>query len=98
VVVQAGVADPVEMIFEDKRYAEKCWAHNLIQLVDIAGLRGPMDADRAADPDLAYNWEIVKDWSEASRCARTAKVKAEELRDASADKKHGVFSWIKARW
>ena len=33
-----------------------------------------------------------------SRYDRTAKAKAEKLYAAITDKKHGVLSWIKARW
>jgi hypothetical protein len=96
--VLVRLAGAVEVIFEDKRYSEKCWTHNLVQLVDLAGLRAALDADCAADPDLEANWDIVRDWSEVSRYARTAKVKAEELYDAITDKRQGVLSWIKGRW
>jgi hypothetical protein len=45
-----------------------------------------------ADADLLGNWETVKDWTEASRYARTTKVEAEDLYEATTDKKHGVLS------
>jgi hypothetical protein len=66
--------------------------------LDAAGLKADFDAATRADADLFYHWGIVKDWTEASRYARTAKNKAEELYDAIIDKKHGVLSWIKERW
>jgi hypothetical protein len=92
------VAAAPEVVFKDKRYSEKCWTHNLIQLVDLAGLKAPLAADAAADPGLLANWDTVKDWSELSRYARTTKADAEELSDAITDKKHGVLLWIKGRW
>jgi hypothetical protein len=92
------VAATTSVIFEDKRYSERCWTHNLIQLLDLAGIKAALAADTATDPDLLANWGVVKDWSESSRYARTTKAKAEELYDAITDKRHGVFPWIKLRW
>jgi hypothetical protein len=86
------------VIFEDKKYAEKCWTHNLEELMRLADVRASFDAAAAADADLRANWDVVKDWSEASRYARTTKVDAEELYSAVTDKKHGVLTWIKGCW
>ena len=84
--------------FPERKYSEQCWTHGLVQLLGLAGLKADLDAASAADPDLLANWDAVKDWREASRYARTPKIKAEELYDAITDKKHGVLPWIKARW
>ena len=45
-----------------------------------------------ANPDLAENWNIVKEWTEASRYAHGTKAEAEDLYEAIIDKKHGVLS------
>ncbi len=92
------VTGEAEVIFEDKKYSEKCWTHNLVQLVELAQLKTALDADAAADPDLFDNWIVVKDWSESSRYVRTPKAEAEELYEAITDKKHGILPWIKHRW
>lgn len=84
--------------FPDKKFAEKCWTHNLAQLLDLAGLKAAFDAALRVDSDLQENWNTVKDWNEESRYARTAKKKAENLYAAVTDKKHGVLSWLKRRW
>ena len=84
--------------FPDKRFAEKCWTHNLAQLLDLAGLKADFDAALRTNPDLADNWDAVKEWTEESRYARTAKAKAESLYEAITDKKHGVLAWLKRRW
>jgi hypothetical protein len=68
------------------------------QLVELAGLKAALDADLAADLELWRNWDIVKDWNEASRYARKTKSRAEELYEAITNKHHGVLSWIKRRW
>ncbi len=84
--------------FPDKKFAEKCWTHNLPQLLDLAGLKADFEASLKADPDLLDNWDAVKEWTEESRYARTTKAKAENLYEAITDKKHGVLSWLKRRW
>jgi hypothetical protein len=88
----------VELIFEEKRYSEKCWTHDLSQLVELAGLEAALAADIAADPDLKAKWEIVKDWHETSRYDVGLKATAVQLYEAITDKKHGVLTWIRARW
>jgi HEPN domain-containing protein len=85
-------------VFPDKKFAEKCWTHNLTQLLDIAGLKPDFDAALRTNPDLADNWDTVKEWNEESRYARTTKAKAESLYEAITDRKHGVLSWLKRRW
>jgi len=84
--------------FPDRSFAEKCWTHNLPQLLGLTGLKADFDAASQAHPDLLDNWDTAKDWNESRRYARTRKVEAEELYDAITDKKHGVLSWIKVRW
>ena len=84
--------------FPEKKFSEQCWTHNLTQLMGLAGLHAELEAAMVVDPDLRANWDIVKDWSEASRYDRTTKTWAEDLYAAITDKKHGVFPWIKDRW
>jgi HEPN domain-containing protein len=84
--------------FPDRSFAEKCWTHNLPQLLALTGLKPDFDAVTQADPDLADRWDTVKDWSESSRYARATRVEAEELFEAITDKKHRVLTWIKLRW
>lgn len=96
--VLARLADLPEVVFEDKRFSERCWTHTLIQLVDLTGLKAPLADATAADPELLRNWDTAKDWTESSRYTRTGKAKTEDLYIAITDKKHGVLSWIKERW
>ena len=84
--------------FPDRTFAEKCWTHNLPQLLGLAALKADFDAAMQADPDLRDNWDIVKEWNESSRYARKKKADAWGLHEAMVDKKHGVFSWLKLRW
>jgi HEPN domain-containing protein len=86
------------VIFEDKKYAEKCWTHDLKDLLRLSGVQADFNVDAAADADLLENWGLVKDWTESSRYARTPKGRAELFYEAVTDQKHGVLTWIKVRW
>jgi HEPN domain-containing protein len=84
--------------FPDKGFAEKCWTHNLPQLLGLADLKTDFTAAMLADSDLQDNWDIVKEWTESSRYARKTKADATGLFEAITDNKHGVLSWLKPRW
>jgi HEPN domain-containing protein len=84
--------------FPDKSFADKCWTHNLAQLLVVAELKADFDAALQTDTDLRDNWDIVKAWTEASRYARKKRAAAQDLYDAITDRKHGVLSWLKPYW
>jgi hypothetical protein len=84
--------------FPDKRYSERCWTHELEQLIALAGLKTDLDANLAADPHFFANWDAVKDWTEATRYERKTKAEAIRLYHAIANKKHGVLRWIRFHW
>ena len=86
------------IIFEDKKFAERCWTHNIEHLVDLADLTAARDTDTAADPLLQDNWDVVIMWNEASRYTRTVEADARKLVAAVADPTHGVLQWIRRHW
>jgi hypothetical protein len=86
------------IIFEDRKFAEKCWTHDLGELLRLADLQSALDDAAAADRELRKKWGITTEWKESSRYRRTPKARAERLYDAITDKQHGVFSWIKKHW
>jgi hypothetical protein len=87
-----------EVIFEDRRYSEKCWTHSLLDLVKLADLEAVRAADSVANTALGKNWMVVKDWSEVARYRTTSHQKAKKLYDAITDNTNGVMQWIKVRW
>lgn len=93
--VLVRVSQAAEIIFEDKKFSERCWTHNLRELVKLAGLKAALDV---ANAGLAQNWEVVKDWSELSRYVLKTEPQARKLFDAITDGASGVFPWIKAHW
>ena len=86
------------VIFEDRRFSDKCWTHDLEELVKVAGLERERGLDVANDLDLSRNWTIVKDWSEAARYQEWTEPQARKLFEAVTNRNHGVLSWIRGRW
>src|SRR5579871_4074947 len=70
------------IIFEDKKFAEKCWTHDIEVLVALAGLKAVRDADNATDPVRERNWLAAKDWNESQRYSRTPEADARKLYEA----------------
>jgi len=90
IIVQLKQSDD----FPEKRFSEKCYTHNLENLLGFAGLA----AERDADAELQANWAVVKDWSEESRYQMSGDAKAREIYSAITDVDHGVLPWIKLHW
>jgi hypothetical protein len=86
------------VIFEDRKYAEKCWTHDLVDLLKLSGLEAALRADGSANPALGNNWLVVSDWSETNRYRFTPHHKAKKLFQAVTDKANGVLPWIMNRW
>jgi len=86
------------IIFEDKKYAEKCWTHDIEELVKQAGLEVERDKSAGANLNLGHNWLIAKDWSESSRYRMSTQLQAEKLFNALTDNPNGVLLWIKTFW
>lgn len=84
--------------FPEKRFSERCYTHDIGELVGLAGLKATWDAATAADPVLSGNWGVAKEWSEQKRYHRVEEAEARYLYDAVADATHGVFQWIKTQW
>jgi HEPN domain-containing protein len=85
-------------IFQDKKYSEKCWTHDLEALVALAGLEVVLDADLAANPALDANWTVVLDWEETSRYEQKTQAEAQALYDAVANHPNGILAWIRNHW
>jgi hypothetical protein len=86
------------MIFEDRKFAEKCWTHDLGDLMRLAALHESLSLERKPNPGLWQNWVVVKDWSEVSRYEDTHHNKAKKLYRAVSGNTSGVLPWIMSRW
>jgi len=55
------------IIFQDKKFAEKCWTHDLSALIELADLKTVLDTAQSSDPNLYANWMVARAWTESSR-------------------------------
>jgi HEPN domain-containing protein len=85
-------------IFLDRKFAEKCWTHDLEDLLALANLTQVLAADVVANRALAANWTIANIWDETSRYVQKTQAEAQTMYDAIAGKPDGVLPWIRIRW
>ena len=93
-----GYVEKTGIIFQDKKYAEKCFTHDIELLVSAADLQTTRGLAIRANPGLGLNWQIVKDWSVDARYQAKTEPEARQLYDAVTDHANGVLPWIKAHW
>jgi hypothetical protein len=86
--------------FPDKIVTEKTYTHDLIKLLDLAGLKLQLQLDTTpvANPALGIHWQHVKDWSERARYQQKTEAQARRLYQAVTDPTNGVLQWIKSHW
>jgi HEPN domain-containing protein len=85
-------------IFQDKKFAERCWTHNLEVLVVQANLKPALDALAGANANFSGNWGTANDWEERSRYQQKTQAEAQALYDAISSNPDGVFQWIQNHW
>ncbi len=87
-------------VFEEKWDAKSCLTHDFGKLIDLAGLRGELNAKLAAATGgpFAFNWGAANKWKVESRYASKTEAEARDLCTAITDKPDGVFGWIKKYW
>lgn len=83
--------------FPDLSFARKVHTHDLKDLLKESGLS--WDKELANDSELRKNWNIVKDWDEASRYeAGLLREESEAFYTAIADPAHGVLSCLISKY
>jgi HEPN domain-containing protein len=82
----------------DRSFVNSIYTHVLATLVDKAGLKPDLDNRQKTDDKFATNWEIVKNWNEASRYEVISEDDARGLIEALSDPESGVLIWIRAYW
>ncbi len=86
------------VIFRDKKFAGKCWTHDIKELVIQADL-GPLHKrDIGTNPGFGGYWGVVAEWTEVSRYARKTEAEARDLYEAVTNDPDGVFPWIQQQW
>jgi hypothetical protein len=90
-----------EALFGDPSYLKRladCWTHDLVKLVNLAGLDAEFGLACAANPALNDFWKVTKDWKETSRYEEKTEAEAKALYEAVSHNPDGVFRWIQSRW
>ena len=81
------------------RETRKIWTHDLVDLLDSAGLKAEFSELTGRDPGFESSWGIVKDWSESSRYENDKdRVWAEMMLGAIGDPQNGILQWLKKYW
>ena len=94
-------------VFTDKKFAEKCWTHDFMELVDLAGLIDDLNDARKASaavptglPGGAFVgfWKTAVLWKETIRYEDKTQREAEDLYEALTTDPEGVLKWIQKYW
>ena len=86
------------IVFQDKRFFEACFTHDIEKLVRAANLEAIRGLDVQSNPLRAEYWEIVKEWSVDVRYQEKSEIAARRLFLAITDATNGVLPWIKTQW
>lgn len=85
--------------FPDKELANKSHVHDLMSLMQVAGIWQNLQIDMKIHQALYDNWAVVKDWKVTSRYTiAVSPAVARDFHSACVARKHGVLSWIKSYW
>jgi hypothetical protein len=84
--------------FPEKGLSDRVFTHDLTDLLRHSKLKAGLEAELRATPGFAASWDLVIQWSEASRYTVWSRQDAEALLDAITRRKDGVMPWIKQRW
>lgn len=98
--LKACVAKQIRQFdFPEKRLVERSYTHNLVQLLEVSGVKVPFEDEIRGNEALRVSWSIVKDWSEPSRYALDVTEKsAQDMLAAVGDEASGVLPWLKRHW
>ena len=85
-------------IFQDKKFSEKCWTHDLEELLKLANLKSTLDAEAASNAALFANWTVARAWRETNRYEQKTQSEAQALYDAITNNLDGILPWLRIRW
>ena len=86
------------VIFQDKKFVEACFTHDIEKLVRAAGLEANRGLDIRSNQQRSDHWQTVKDWNVDVRYQEKTESEARKLYDAITDATNGVLPWIKTQW
>ncbi len=92
--LKASIIKPVQATdaFLDRKFSERCYTHNFVELLELTGLKPVWKMDKAVSLEFSDNWKWAVVWTEQKRYHRVTKRETIKLYHAIADTPHGVFS------
>jgi len=84
--------------FPDKKLTSESYTHNLIELMRVSQLSQALKVAMQASSSLAYEWNIVQNWSESSRYERSGPLETQLLLEAIENQSGGLLPWIRLHW
>jgi hypothetical protein len=85
-------------VIPSKRFVDRVHTHNLIELLNLSGLKADWDTDADASVDLKTSWTIVTAWDETARYQMVDPFKATAMVEAVGHHQFGVLTWLRQRW
>lgn len=70
--------------------------HNLEGLLTVCGLRSRMRTATTMNPELAMNWQILRDWGPDLRYRRLRRPLARDIVNAVSHSSDGVAQWLRS--
>ncbi len=98
VIVRSWQADFAGHGLPGKSAVLDTYVHDLSRLVGVANLGGRLGTEAAANAQFRDNWDVVKDWNEASRYELWTGPDAESIVAGVGDPKDGVLRWLRTLW
>ena len=81
----------------DKSRVNSIYTHNLKDLLNLAGLKSPLDDDMNESPELRENWATVSKWSEQARYQIWNSETAATMLEAVEAADKGLLQWLLKR-
>jgi len=83
----------------DRKFVNDVYTHDMDKLLDLAGLRPPLQQDAAVHPQLQTNWNVAKDWKETARYSPgITQQETQDLYSACTARRYGVLACLRSQW
>jgi HEPN domain-containing protein len=82
----------------DKETVGKIYTHKPQNLLEVAGLRDLLTAERKMDRKFDQFWALILKWTEESRYQKRSMQEARDLLEAVTNRQHGLLRWLKKHW
>lgn len=82
----------------DKRFIVDVHTHDLVKLVNLAGLRAALNEQVDVNPEFRVNWGLVAEWTPERRYETIDRYSAQLMLAAITDAQNGVMPWVMRHW